>query len=326
MGKILKHWLPLAILVVAGVASLAVQRLVLPPDETPSDWRRAAQYVLERAEPSDAIRVHPNWIEAPLPYLTDVDDRLSRQDTPVPGDLQGDDRVWIISETDRVQEAVDRLPWRPENPQKKAFGPVSVILADVPEALKFEYELLDHLEGAEVAHVTPSAPKKKPEEPDAPDEADAKNEPTERGEQCKNWNAEKRRWYCGPENPWIFVGEIMRFVNDNPRRCIWAHPPGDDKVLRVTFPDVPLTDTFRVRAGLTFRASRSDRGGPVRMQVEIGHDQVVDHTYPATSSTWFPHDIDTSKLAAEAGESDVTFEISSEAIHERYFCLNGWAL
>jgi hypothetical protein len=113
-------------------------------------------------------------------------------------------------------------------------------------------------------------------------------------------------------------------LNDDPHRCIWAHPPPKGRTLRITFPDVPLAKTLRLRAGLNFRAALSQRGTDVEFRATIGDEQVLEHTYGAQTSTWFPHDIDTTDRAGT--RADVSIEVRAPKVQDRYFCFNGWVM
>jgi hypothetical protein len=289
--------IPAALLVVAGIASLIAQIYVLPGDVEAEDWRAPAEYVLEHIGPNDAVTVQPGWNEDPYPFLTDVGDRVARQDTLLIEDVHHTDRVWVLAETARLDQALARTPL--EASETKAFGPVSVIRIDMPKEPVISYDLLSELDKAEVAHLKDGKVKK----------------------QCDKWDAKKRAWHCGRPDKWIFVGQRRLDIGGDPHQCIWAHPP-DKKRLRIVYPDVPLGESFRVRGGLNQRAVRSKRGTDVHYRVSVGDELSADKTIPARETSWEPVDIDTSELAGQT--RDVVVEIWSETVFDRLFCFNGW--
>lgn len=292
--------LPLTLLVVGGITSLIAQIWIFPADVEPDDWREPAAYVKEHIGDRDVVRVHPSWTADPLPHLADVGERVRRQHFPLEEDLQDVERIWILSETDRLDGALDRIPFSVDKPTLERFGHVTVARVEVPNSSQFDYEMLEHLDEATVERV----------------ETDGETRT------CSNWDEADWRWDCGAQDQFLYVGRELLVLNDDPHRCIWAHPLDKGRPLRITFPDVSLSKTLRLRAGLNFRASLSKRGTDVQFRVQIGDRTALEHTYGARTSTWFPHDIDTTERSGE--EVDVTVEIRSDKVKDRYFCFNGW--
>ena len=293
---------PAAILVVAGLASFLLQTVVFAPDATDSDWKSASEYVLDHKEPDDGIRVHPAWNETPYPYLTEAKLDFSRQNEPVAEDLKDFDRLWLMVERDRREDALSAVPWELTNePQTRAFGAVDLLLLERPDYPRYEYDLLEHLEDAEITR-----------------EREGKPIIT-----CERWNSKKRHWYCERPDPWIFVGATWRSMNDDPRQCIWAHPPPNHYWVELTYRDVPMSDVFRARAGPTASAVRSSRGTPIEFEVQIG-DVTKRHLFPAKAQAWKAFDVDTSQWAGE--KKTVHLRARSVNVFDRFFCLNGWVL
>ena len=293
--------LPALVVVIAGLSTTAAQLWVFPSEVDQEEWREPAAYVKKHLGPDDLVRVHPEWTEDPLPHLESVGDQISPQERPVAGDFQDVRRVWIVSETERVDGAVDLLPFEPSRPEYERFGDVTVVETRVPSSLQSSYELLDHLDEAVVERLKNGKVK----------------------QTCDNWNPRERRWDCGSKDPWLYVGEKRMMVGGDPHKCFWAHPLPKGKVLRITFPKVPLQKTLRVRAGLSFTASRKGHGDPVRMRVEIDDETRVDHVYPAHDSVWRASDIDTAALSGQ--RRDVVLKVTAPEIRDRGFCVNGWA-
>jgi hypothetical protein len=294
-----KLWLiPAALFVVAGIASFIAQIYVLPGDVEAEDWRAPAEYILEHIGPNDAVTVQPGWNEDPYPYLTDVGAQAMRQDTLLIEDVHERDRIWVLAETDRLDEALERTPY--DATETKAFGPVTVVRIDTPKEPLVSYDLLSELDNAKVTHLK-----------------DGKVV-----ERCENWKGKERAWHCGRPDKWIFVGERRLDIGSDPHRCIWSHPPPDQKRVRIAYSDVTLGEFFRVRGGLNQRSVRSKRGTDVHYRVSVGDDLSADKTIPAAETSWTPVDIDTSELAGQ--KRDVAVEIWSESVFDRMFCFNGW--
>ena len=291
--------MPALLILLVGFGSLAAQLWVVPSEVDKKEWKKPADWVKKQLEPSDAVRVHPAWTEDPLPYLEDVGSQVHRHQDPVESDLEEIRRVWILTETERLEGALAKLPFEPSRPDLKRFGDVTVIKAIVPSSVRSSYELLEHLEGAKVERIEKKSV-----------------------QHCDKWDEKDRRWDCGERDRWLYVGEHEQIVAGDPRRCIWAHPLPKQKVLRITFPGVPLEETLRVRAGLSFKGARFKRGTPVRMQVRVGGERRYDHQYGPRTSTWGKYDIDTT--ASAGSKKPVVFEISSDKIRRRWFCFNAW--
>ena len=293
---------PAALIVVAGIASFVLQTQVFVSDATEADWKAASDYILDHKKPDDGIRVHPAWTEEPYPYLTEARLDFSRQDAPVAEDLVDFQRLWLMVEEDRRDEAIRVLPWEVgEEVESKSFGAVDVLLIPRPDSPTYTYELLTHLEDAEIRRIRKGKPVIN----------------------CKRWNAKKRHWYCERPDPWIYVGETIRSMDNDPRRCIWAHPPPNYYWVELTYDDVPMGDVFRVRAGPTANAVRSKRGTEIELEVEID-GRTQSHTFPPRSQAWRAIDVDTSKWAGQTKKVQV--RVRSPKVFDRFFCLNGWSI
>lgn len=297
-----RWWLlPAALLVFGGLASILLQVFVLPGPVEPSDWRAPAEWVVEHASDADLVRIHPAWNADPLVHLGELGDQISRQTHPVYEDLHDAERVLVLSETGRIDEALARLPFPARQVERQGFGPVTVLAVSVPEDYQpIAWEALEHVADAEIARVD-----------------------GEKVEQCRNWSKREQRWYCGRRDRWIYVGETIQEVGEDPRACIWAHPPPGNQWVRVTFPDVELQQTLRVRGGLSLRAVRSDRGTPVEMRVTVG-EKTVHRTIPAMESSWQAVEVPTGQMAGQ--RADVTVEVRSPEVFDRFFCFNAWTV
>jgi hypothetical protein len=296
------RWLlPAALLVAAGFLSFIAQIFFLPGDVKPADWKSAAEYVAEHIGPNDVINVQPNWSEAPYPYLTEVGDQILRQKSPLLGDIHDRENLWLLVETERLDEALAKMPFPAK--ETESFDTITVARIEIPDDDPVVYDLLDNLAHAKVTRVNPQG---------------------EILRRCTNWNARKRAWYCGRPDAWLYVGEQFLTIGDDPHRCIWANPPEAPERWRITYPDVPLAETFRVRSGISFIGARSRRGTDVHIRVSVGEKWSQTRTIPARETSWDAIDFDTSSLAGQ--RADVSVEIWSESLFDRFVCFNGWAI
>ncbi|MFW5967558.1 MAG: hypothetical protein ACOCV2_08580 [Persicimonas sp.] len=293
-----KLWLlPALLLVAVGLISFAAQLWWLSGDVEQSDWRAPAEYVLEHIGPEDAINVQPHWTDDPYPYLTEVGDQILRQQDPLLEDAHRYERIWLLTETDRLDEAIERMPFAPV--ETREFGAITVVRLDAPSSSPVATELLSELDEATVERVG---------------DGDERT--------CNNYSERDRAWYCGKRSKWIYVGEEFLHLGRDPHRCIWAHPLPNGRTHRITFPDVKLSERFRLRAGLAERAARSKRGTDIDLRLTVGEEFEKSKTIPARESSWEPIDFDTSSKAGE--RRDVVVEVSSPDVKDRFFCFNGW--
>lgn len=304
MGQTILYALPASVLVVAAAASLFAQKYVFPAETKSKDWRPAAAYVRDHIRANDIVRTHPPWNIDALPYLESIGDQIDRKRDPLLEDLYRYDRVWVLSERERAGEALEHLPFRSPRAERKRFGNATVWRAPIPEGVGFSWEALEHLSDASVERLIYKDGKQK------------------RTRTCENWDQEDRRWDCGNRDRWLYVGETFKFIAGDPRRAIWAHPLPKGNHLRVTFPEVPLEETLRVRGGFTHLASRRKKGDDVHLKVAVDGQTRIERTFPRLETEWKPSDIDTGNRAGET--ASVQFEIWTSNFRDRYFCFNAW--
>jgi len=296
------RWLlPAAILIVAGSFSMIAQMFILPGNIKPEDWKSAAQYVLEEIGPDDIVNVQPNWSEAPYPYLTDVGGQILRQESPLLEDIHDFENLWLLVETPRLDATLATMPFGASD--IKSFDTISVARITIPADNPVAYDLLANLEDARVERVDPEG---------------------KTLTSCKNWDKRNRAWHCGRPDRWIFVGEDYRTLGIDPHRCIMANPPKAPQRWRITFEDIPLNDIFRFRSGIAFIGARSRRGTDVHIRVSVGDKWSQERVIPARETSWDAIDFDTAELAGQ--QADVSVEIWSEAVFERYVCFNGFSI
>ncbi len=267
-----------------------------PDDE---DWSEATEAVLEIVEPTDAIRVHPAWSEAPLPDLQPVGNLLHRQSDPILEDFAHVERVLILSYTKRADEALEILPFDTADVETRDFDTVTLHIVDVPESMRIATDARDFMDDADVSYKSP----------DGPDEA------------CRLRGDE---WRCDGGSQDALVRPVIRDMDKDPRRCIQAHPPSGSRHLSIEFTVDEPQDVLRVRAGLDRRAARLQRGDDVIYRIHADGELITETRQDGHTSTWTAYDIPTTG----GGPVELRIDVRSVASepHHRRFCFNIWPL
>jgi hypothetical protein len=102
-----------------------------------------------------------------------------------------------------------------------------------------------------------------------------------------------------------------------PRRCIWAHPPGNGEVV-IRFSDVQLGSVLRGHGGMYWVIERDRLGAPVMVQVRVDGKEVGKYEHKdgdGWSSFEMPLGEHTDKKNAT-----VEFAVSSKNNMHRHFC------
>ena len=287
------------LLMIAASYSLCAQCFLHTDPTESDDWQRAADYVVDRAEVTDGIRVHPTWSETPLPHLRDVGNLLHRHHHPLLEDFVGIERLLIISESGRTDDALDRLPFDADVDETTDFDTVTVLEVTIPPELRITTDLTHHLSEATVAYRGDG------------DES-----------RCPSARRDDETFRCDGNNRDAEVRSVLMEVEDEPRRCIQAYPPSGDRHLAVET-SIETADVLRIRAGLDRRAARLERGGDVIYRLYVDGEQIADERVDAHTSEWQFHDVPTDGPSAE-----VRIEVESVAPrpHHRRFCFNAWPL
>ncbi len=291
----------LAVLLVgAGLLSLALQRWVFVDPTNERDWAAAAEYVLPELGDDDVFRIEPWWQEAALTHFTSAGSQAERTRTPLVEDLYPYDTIWIVAENSRLDEGIAAIPkeLRGSVGDTKRFGSVSVAPVEVVENV-VEWEMLENLDEVEVSRIKGDAVEK-----------------------CGNWSVSSPRWDCGSRQRWLYVGEALHEVGDEPRRTIWAHPLDGGRTLRLET-EVPGGDLLRVRASFDLRAARLPRTGEVMLRVWVGDELVEQRLIEHDDHSYAPVDVDISDH-----QPPVPLRIEIElrgSIKDRFFFVNAWS-
>lgn len=288
------------LLVLTALFSLCSQCVCQADPTETDDWNRAADAVVERAEPTDAIRVHPTWSEAPLPQLREVGNLLHRHERPYLEDLVGIERLWILTESSRRTDAVAPLPFDASADRFENFGTVDLLEVDVPADLRLESALSDRLDDADV---------------EVRSDGDV-------DDQCRRRATDPPSYRCEDGT----VESTLLEVEDDPRRCIRSDPPSGDRHLAVEAPLDVDGDVLRIRAGLDRRAARLERGGDVVYRLFADDQQIADERVDGHTSEWTAHDVETDDLDGPTTRVRLEVESVDPSPHHRRFCFNAWSL
>lgn len=315
LAHIVKRFLlliPMILLVSLATWSLIGQATFLRDPTTPEDWKLAAQHIttdlVPRAPERTKILVWPVWRETPLPDLIDVSSLLLWNGAPLLEDLQRTSHLIVITPVGRIDEVLKVLPFTPDGALvRKDFETVSVLDIKLPEAMQWPSPSLVEL--LPKATVTLRA-------------KDGTVTP------CTSWNprGEMPGWSC-PGHPHVITASEFE-LDDQPRRCILAHPPSQpDVTLLITFPrpeDLPAASTLRVRAGFDLRGARlAGTNDDLWLKVRAGEQELATRTYKAQTSMWEALDI---PVKGAGGLDAITLEISAQTSAHKLFCLDGWII
>lgn len=290
-----------AVLVLAGVISLWAQ-CSFSHTAADEDWQRAAEAAVQRAQPTDGIRIHPSWTETPMPHLGPVGNLLHRHHEPLLEDFLGIERVLVLTETARRDKALQRLPFEPTVDGAEHFDSVSLLAVAIPEHLQLRNDLTDALADATVSYRLPDGDEQR----------------------CRKRPGDANTWRCDGRRTGAEVGPVLMEVEHEPRRCIKAFPPSDGRVLSVELSVENPLDILRIRAGLDNRAARLERGDDVVYRLYVDGEKIADERVDAHTSTWTAHDVATN----DGNAVDLRIEVESvvPAPHHRRFCFNGWPM
>lgn len=293
------------ILTVAGANLVGLATHFGRQQPEPKDWESAAAQVIKQSSPDEAIWVHPSWDETALPALLPVGQQLRRQRELIAEDLEDTAALWVLTPTQRSAQALERLPLRAASTQRWEHGQVTLLKLTWPKgATTYPYALRQRLNAARVEHVKTTKGK-------------------EQVTPCGPWDETHQRWRCPGQPADLSPARATRELGDHVHDCIWAPPPGEDKTLRITFPQVPLQKTLRFRAGLTLRAARFV-GTDLQWRVYVGQQRLLEETLPQKQTSWDARELDTSKWSGQ--RQDVRVEVFTQRQDKRFFCFNAWVL
>lgn len=282
------------LLLAATVAAAAVYSIAwyaYSPLSRPSlkDYEELSAHVHQKWAPGDVLAVTPFWAERIREYAGDLD--VITPPRLVEEDLSRNSRLWLLSVFGyaKDRDLLGTLSKKYRIAGEQRFGKLDLYLFDLPPPAKVTYDFLAQIDKARVTVQKNGEPKV-----------------------CE-WR--DRKWVCNPSS-WEHVGPAILDIDDNGRRCIWAHPVTAGTVT-VEFKDVPLGKTITGYHGLTAAAARVPDGMPVTLEA------LIDGT-PALRSTnqnrkgWNRFAIDTARYAGSAHA--VTFRVTTPRDGMRHYC------
>ncbi len=282
--------LPLALLLGVSVFAWVGHLFVFGDPTADADWKKAAEFVEAEIKPDELVRVVPDWSEAPLVHLgSNAHANVDRRRKLLPEDLVGASAFWIIHEKGRWSDAVEALPGRVEELQRKRFDSVEVAQIRIQDVPRYE-RLSDRLKDARVSLV------------------DGAGTQTP----CR-WTS---RWTCSVNRR--YVAQEVHEVGDEPRHCIYAVPVGGDKTLRVEFPGIDVSQGVVVRSGVSLHGTRAPSGPDVKFTASIKGQEPQSTTFAYNDDRW--HRMD---LKGE-GRGDLVFDVWAESSHRRHFCFDAY--
>ncbi len=117
------------------------------------------------------------------------------------------------------------------------------------------------------------------------------------------------RFACAGQPSHVFVGvTIIDDQYQHPRRCIWAHPPGEGELV-ARFHRVPLGSLLHGHAGMGWIPDRDRTTPPFTIRVLAGTTEVGQVVHQP-GEFWKPFDLALGSLAGSS--ADVEFRVSAE--------------
>jgi hypothetical protein len=169
----------------------------------------------------------------------------------------------------------------------------------------------------EAATVAPPSPAVLWDGFDAVQQAVVSQRPPEGDERaCHRWI--NQAWSCDRYDEWIHVGPVVRGMGDEqPDNCIAANAPANGRAWVIRWADVPSAGaTLRWKAGLTFEAIRSTRGGPVAFRVYVDGTLAHEDTFEQNDRRY---DTQSVRLP-DAPTAQIRFEVQAQEFYDRFFC------
>jgi hypothetical protein len=149
----------------------------------------------------------------------------------------------------------------------------------------------------------------------AQDAAVSRRNASDEERECTTWDG--RAWYCGGHDEFIFVGRVIREMDDQYRECVSANPPPDRDTWEIEFSDVPAGEALDVRAGIALASARLPRGSEVLFKVFVD-DELVFERAIAKEELGYPE----TRIPTPPDAETVTlrFEVSAADHLDRFFC------
>lgn len=265
------------------------------PGPPSSAFAPAAQTVRDGFVDGDLILLLPAYATQAREYLGDLHPVAVRR--PLAEDLEIRDRVWLHALFGAEKDVGSALRASGfERAARHDFDGIVVERYERSRRAEVRYRFVDRLRAARVFH-----------------EKDGELVPCDRWVDTDQHGGPGGRWVCPYDGEWFYVAPEWHRMGDHLRRCLWAHPPHQGRLV-VRFPSVLVSGTLAGRAGHTLNSSRHARA-PVHLDVSWGDVPpqrftfaLADHFRP------FRLEVPTTTTAT------VSFAVSSPDAGANHFC------
>lgn len=263
-----------------------------------ADYPKATDLIRSEYRSGDLIFLVPFYATRAREQLGDFEPLTVRD--PLLEDFAVHPRAWvfgILGEAEKLRPRMTAAGYR----LARSLEPAPGIAVDLYEtgSMTVEYAFMDHLRDARVAH-----------------EKDGSRTPCAAWSPTNGQGGPMGRWSCPYDSEWFYVAPEWHRMGEQMRRCMWAHPPNQGRLL-VSYPNVPLRGHLYGRGGHTANSSVFARA-PVNLEVTVGD-------LPAQRFKFELKDTDRPFMLSipETGTATVTFAISSPDAGTNHFCF--WA-
>lgn len=293
MGKMRLIWLaPLACAALELFAHASIRNGV-PAD---ADYRAAAERLRAQLRPTDAVSVAPPWIDPIVRQYLGDQMPLAMVGRP---DLAAYERLWTISI--RGHRAVD-APDQTANLERH-FGGVTLRRYALPRPTE-RYNLVELLQSAAVTVDKDGRSRRcRP----------YRGLPGPGGALGRGTIPPSERFQCGRDRDAMVAAVVVEDLALQPRYCVW-HPALANQPITVRFPQVELSHTLIIDAGLYYEHERDEAHPPVTLQVHI-NDQAQAPLVHHDGQGFLRHRIHTKPQTAS-----LSFTATSQRTHNPGFC------
>ena len=285
-------------LAILGAIAFALVFWARLPGRLPSeaDYLAVQKTLTAEVQPGDGVALVPFWADRgklflhglPIVALPDLE-----------ADAERYPRLWLLAQPElprsdaaRTLRALDeRLVPRGE---ARRFGPLSLSLYEPRPGRAATLDLTAHLAEAEVS-IGGSSP--------------VACVRAGNGFQC-------------PRGGWNHVAPEWHEFDELPRRCLWAHPVGEEP-LSIAFAQAPIHGGLRGGFGLVGQAALLPNAAPVDLAVRIDGALVASLELAPGDPGWHPFELDLPGLAGRSHA--LALEVTSPNPGMRHFCVDAVA-
>lgn len=269
----------------------------MPPQEV---VRQTNRLVAEALEPGDVVRNLPMWFDDARMELGSADIFVGYDIDP--WDVHRYARMWVLvatayADADQTKVALSLLEnWEVVYEADR----YRVMRGALRQPETVHWDALTDVANARVSR----------QRPDGDDTA------------CTVWH--RNGWHCGRPNEWVFVGPVLREMDNEYRNCVSAMPPEGGDAFEIVWDAVPLGQTLRLRAGNSLWGVRMPRGAAVHFQAWLDDEPLADQVFPIDQEGYPRFDLPTGDRAGQTGRLRV--RLRADDNRDRYFCFRAQAV